>query len=158
MVFRELDRNPATIWNILVFSGYLKAARPMPIVMGPPPEYRLSIPNQEVAHIYRTTFQAWMNQGLNPGGGSIEALTTALLAGDTQRLQKQLEPLCAYMLSYHDIGGPDPERFYHGLMIGLLATLEPDYEVRSNRESGAGRPDVMIKPRKSGKTRCGVGT
>jgi hypothetical protein len=55
------------------------------------------------------------------------------------------------MLSYHDIGGPDPERFYHGLVIGLLAALEPDYEVRSNRESGNGRPDVLIRPRRAGK-------
>jgi hypothetical protein len=55
------------------------------------------------------------------------------------------------MLSYHDVGGNEPERFYHGLMIGLLAALEPDYEVRSNRESGNGRPDVLIKPRRPGK-------
>jgi len=53
--------------------------------------------------------------------------------------------------SYHDVEGGEPEKFYHGMMIGLLASLEPLYEVRSNRESGTGRPDVLIKPRQTGK-------
>jgi len=151
IVFSDLETSPRSLWNLLVFSGYLKAARPGPVYMMAAPEYLLSIPNSEVDHVYRTTFQSWMDKGLNPGGGNIEALTTALLEGNTKKLQRQLEPLCAYVLSYHDVGGNEPERFYHGLMIGLLAMLEPDYEVRSNRESGTGRPDVMIKPRRPGK-------
>jgi len=152
IVFRDLDQSPSMLWNILVFSGYLRAARPLPIVIGqPPPSYRLSIPNVEVAEIYRTTFQAWMDQGLKPQGGSIEALTKALLEGDIQDFEQLLQQFVAFLPSYHDVRGAKPEQFYHGLMIGLLAALEPDYEVRSNRESGAGRPDVLIKPRKAGK-------
>jgi hypothetical protein len=151
VVFSELETSPRSLWNLLVFSGYLKAVYKTPMSWDDPPEYLLSIPNREVAHVYRTTFQSWMDKGLNPGGGNIEVLTTALLEGNAKKLQRQLEPLCAYVLSYHDVGGGEPERFYHGLMIGLLAMLEPDYEVRSNRESGTGRPDVMIKPRRPGK-------
>ena len=152
IVFPDLERQAESLWNILVFSGYLKAARPGPIVVGQPrPPYLLSIPNIEVAEIFRTTFQSWMNQGLNPGGGSIEALTTALLTGDADEFEQQLQKFVAFLPSYHDVRGAKPEQFYHGLMIGLLAALEPDYEVRSNRESGKGRPDVMIKPRRSGK-------
>lgn len=152
IAFRELDQSPSMLWNILVFSGYLKAARPMPIVIGqPPPLYRLSIPNVEVAEVYRTTFQAWMNEGLRSSGGSIEALTKALLQGDDDEFEQQLQKLVAFIPSYHDVRGAKPEQFYHGLMLGLLAALEPDYEVRSNRESGAGRPDVIIKPRRAGK-------
>jgi hypothetical protein len=53
-------------------------------------------------------------------------------------------------LSYHDLARR-PEQVYHALVLGLLATLEPDYEVRSNRESGKGRPDVIIRPRRAGR-------
>ncbi len=151
IVFSELETKPRALWNLLVFSGYLKAVYQAPLSWKDPAEYLLSIPNREVDHVYRTTFQSWMENGLHPGGGDIEALTTALLEGNAKKLQRQLEPLCAFMLSYHDVGGADPERFYHGLVIGLLAMLEPEYEVRSNRESGTGRPDVMIKPRHAGK-------
>jgi len=54
-------------------------------------------------------------------------------------------------LSYHDTGGPEPERVIHGFIVGLLVSLQPEYEVRSNRESGYGRYDVMVLPRMAGK-------
>lgn len=152
VVFPELETYPNALWNLLVFSGYLKASSGGPYVIGEPlPPYRLAIPNREVAEVYQTTFQLWVDKGLSQSGGDLVALTNALLAGNAERLQAQLETLCTYMLSYHDLGGPEPERFYQGFMIGLLAALEPMYEVRSNRESGNGRPDVLIKPRQTGK-------
>jgi hypothetical protein len=55
------------------------------------------------------------------------------------------------MLSYHDPGAVDPERVYHGFVVGLLAALEPEYQVRSNRESGLGRPDVTVRPMVAGR-------
>ena len=55
------------------------------------------------------------------------------------------------LLSYQDPGSVDPEGVYHGFVLGLLAAMEPDYLVRSNRESGDGRPDLMIRPREPGK-------
>ena len=151
IVFSELETSPRSLWNLLVFSGYLKAARPGPVYMMAAPEYRLSIPNREVAEVYQRTFQSWMDKGLNPGGGNIEALTSALLEGNAKDFEDQLQKFITFLPSYHDVQGAKPEQFYQGLMIGLLAMLEPDYEVRSNRESGTGRPDVMIKPRRAGK-------
>ncbi|MBK9266719.1 MAG: AAA family ATPase [Polyangiaceae bacterium] len=151
IVFSELETNTNALWNMLVFGGYLKATRMKPAYALEAPRHLLSIPNREVAEVYRSTFQMWLDKGLKAAGGHIQALTEALLEGNAEKLARQIEPLCAYTLSYHDVGGPDPERFYHGFMIGLLAALEPDYEVRSNRESGEGRPDVLIKPRRPGK-------
>jgi hypothetical protein len=151
IVFSELRQHPRALWNILVFSGYLKAVRG-PMALGdPPPPYYLSIPNLEVAKVYRDTFQSWMEQSLQSQGGAVTRMLDALLSGDSINFQAQLQMFAAVIPSYHDVRGPDPERFYHGLMIGLLAMLEPHYEVRSNRESGAGRPDVLIKPRRAGK-------
>lgn len=144
----QLRDTPETIWPLLVFSGYLRAERgPVTVAQERPPD-RLSIPNREVAEVYRTVFRSWMDRGLLSQGGSMRGLLEALLEGAAEALERQMQALAAYLLSYHDVTASDPERFYHGLMVGLLAALEPDYEVRSNRESGEGRPDVLIKPRR----------
>jgi hypothetical protein len=152
VAFPQLKNDKDTLWSLLVFSGYLKAARPGPPVIGlPPPPYRLSIPNEEVASVYRTTFQSWLQQSLTSQGGDIEVLLRTLLEGNVSEFEEQLQKFASTLPSYHDVKGVKPELFYHGMMIGLLASLEPDYEVRSNRESGTGRPDVLIKPRRTGK-------
>lgn len=152
VVFPELDTQKDTLWSLLVFSGYLRAARPGPPVPGQPrPPYRLSIPNEEVAGVYRTTFQTWMNESLKAQNSELDTLLTRLLEGDAPRFEQQLQKFAATLPSYHDVEGAEPETFYHGMMIGLLASLSPAYEVRSNRESGAGRPDVLIKPRQPGR-------
>ncbi len=152
IAFPELKDNTSSLWNLLVFSGYLKAARPGPPVLGADqPPFRLSIPNREVASVYRTTFQSWMDKALRPHGGDVQQLLKALLEGNVETFEEQLQKFASSLPSYHDVKGAKPETFYQGMMIGLLASLEPDYEVRSNRESGDGRPDVLIKPRLAGK-------
>jgi hypothetical protein len=152
IAFPQLKNDKDTLFSLLVFSGYLKAARPGPPVLGlPPPPYRLSIPNEEVASVYRTTFHSWLQQSLTSQGGDVDQLLRTLLEGETYRFEQQLQKLAVTLPSYHDVEGTEPEKFYHGMMIGLLASLEPDYEVRSNREAGTGRPDVLIKPRRAGK-------
>jgi len=149
--FAELKENPDALWSLLAFTGYLKAARGPVVVGAPRPPFKLSIPNLEVDHVYRTTFQAWMNQSLKSHGGAIQALLDALLEGRIPEFEAQLQAFAMYCVSFHDLTARDPERFYQGLMIGLLASLEPAFEVRSNRESGSGRPDLIITPRKPGK-------
>jgi len=92
-----------------------------------------------------------MRDSLTNKGGALDALLESLLEGNVHRFEQQLQKLAEALPSYHDVEGAEPEKFYHGMMIGLLASLEPMYEVRSNRESGNGRPDVWIKPRQTGK-------
>ena len=91
----------------------------------------------------------------------------ALFEGNAEALEEELQVFTTNVLSYNDVAARAgasgdavpapvsprlrPEQVYHAFVIGLLATLEPEYEVRSNRESGRGRPDVMIRPRKAGK-------
>jgi hypothetical protein len=152
IAFPDLKKRVRSFWNLLIFTGYLRASRPRPEIPGADrPPFRLSIPNREVAEVYRTTFQGWMDDALLTQGGGLRALLDALLEGEAASFERQLQKFAASLPSYHDVGGAEPERFYHGLMIGLLASLEPHYEVRSNRESGDGRPDVLIKPRYAGK-------
>jgi hypothetical protein len=75
---------------------------------------------------------------------------TALLSGDAATFEALLERLLLTVLSFHDPAGREPEKLYHGLILGLLVQLEGRYEVRSNRESGYGRADVLIRPRTPG--------
>jgi hypothetical protein len=150
VVLSELSRNENALWSLLVFSGYLKAEKRS---RGPMEEatYLLSIPNHEVRKIYATTFQRWMQARMEGHGGSLEELTRALLQGDAETFEEQLQAFVENLLSYHDAAGVKPEQVYQGFVVGLLAALEPDYEVRSNRESGHGRPDVTIRPTTPGK-------
>jgi hypothetical protein len=151
VVFPELARRPNAVWSLLVFSGYLKAEEHAPPSALGPATYALSIPNLEVRQVYAGTFQVWMKERVRADGGDVERLTRALLAGDVEAFEMQLQAFATHVLSYHDTGLPDPEKLYHGFILGLLAVLEPHYVVRSNRESGAGRPDVQIRPAAPGK-------
>jgi hypothetical protein len=145
----DIQKSVDALWSLLVFSGYLKAEAAPPDPLGNR-VFRLSIPNHEVRGVYSGSFKSLLDQRLRAAGGSVSALTKALLGGDAEELERQLQALLTHMLSYHDVGGAFPERVYHGFVLGLLAVLEATYEVRSNRESGSGRPDVLIRPRKPG--------
>ncbi|WP_428263652.1 AAA family ATPase [Haliangium sp.] len=137
------------VWSLLAFSGYLRAEERE---LGEDGRimYRLTIPNREVRLIYGDTFRGWLKSRMHGHGGDLRKLTRALLEGDAQRFEEQLQALALNLLSYHDGGSPDPEGLYHGFVLGLLAVLEPGHRVRSNRESGKGRPDVMIAPAEAG--------
>ena len=156
---RELDENVAltelredegALWSLLVFSGYLRAEAGV----APPndvPPYRLSIPNREVRAVYAGVFRLWMRERMRGHGGSVDRLRAALLDGDVEALEEQLQAFTTNLLSYHDTTSLDPEQVYQGFVVGLLAALEPEYQVRSNRESGRGRPDVLIRPVQPGR-------
>ena len=149
VVLGDIRTYQDSLWSLLLFSGYLKAER-RPVPFGEPPAHALSIPNREVRSVYSGTFRRWMGARMEGHGGGVDRLTRALLKGDVEAFEEQLQAFVTNVLSYHDPGNLDPERVYQGFLVGLLAVLEPDYEVRSNRESGAGRPDVWIRPRKPG--------
>jgi hypothetical protein len=146
----ELADNEDALWSLLVFSGYLKAERRSRGSMERA-SHLLSIPNREVRQVYASTFRRWMEARLRGHGGSLEELCGALLTGDAELLEEQLQAFVTNLLSYHDPGTVKPERVYHAFVVGLLAVLEPGYQVRSNRESGQGRPDVLIRPTQPGK-------
>ena len=150
VVLDELADNDDALFGLLVFSGYLKAEKHS---QGSLEQaiHRLSIPNREVRLLYATTFRRWMTARMKGHGGSLEELTGALLSGDAEVLEEQLQAFVTNLLSYHDPGTIKPERVYQGFVVGLLAVLEPGYQVRSNRESGEGRPDVLIRPMQPGK-------
>lgn len=150
VVLDQLERDENALWSLLVFSGYLNAEEQPRLPGAGRSSYRLSIPNMEVRLVYSDTFREWMHARLYEHGGNSRRLVAALMRGDAEGFEDQLQILARAMLSYHDTGGSNPESLYHGFVLGLLATLEPEHVVRSNRESGSGRPDVLVTPRQPG--------
>jgi hypothetical protein len=147
VVLADLATRMDAVFGLLVFSGYLRAEE-APGTSLEIRSYALSIPNREVRQVYTSTFREWMTDRMG-GESALNRLRKALLSGDAEGLEDELSGFTQSVLSYHDTGRR-PEQVYHAFVIGLLAALDPDYEVRSNRESGKGRPDVMIRPQRAG--------
>lgn len=151
VALRDLDREPGRVWSLLLTAGYLKstAAR----VVDGETLAQLAIPNVEVSHVWRRSFAGWLQMRIG-SEDNLRELKRAILSGATRDVAALLRPMVTDALSYHDVGqGSDnaPERVFHAFVLGLLVSLSPDYLVRSNRESGLGRADVLILPRQAGK-------
>lgn len=144
IVFEYMDRNSDAVWSLLHATGYLKAGN----MCGESKECDLELVNYET----RCMFDEMVNSWFKPVKRSYNSFINALLQGDDEEMTYLLEDVMCDMVSFFDVGKrpteKTPERFYHGLVLGLLVDLRAQYEVKSNRESGIGRYDVMLRPRK----------
>ena len=148
IVLRDIAATEENIWSLLTFSGYLKA-----IFSHQEDEtavYQLSIPNREVLIFYRQTIRIWLNKQI--GDHRLQQLLKSLLREDIKSFGGYLSDMVAAILSYHDTSGSEPERVYHAFVLGLFVNLGSQYQVRSNRESGYGRYDVMLIPKDTRQT------
>jgi hypothetical protein len=135
--------------GLLLFSGYLTAASIQSTDDGP--IVSLRIPNLEVRGVFTQTFRTWIvGEPGTEGAPLAQGLAAAMLAGDAASFERQLSRLLVTMLSYHDVGGRRVEAVYQAFVVGLLVLLEPTHLVRSNREAGYGRADVLVTPRQQG--------
>ncbi|MEI6258621.1 MAG: AAA family ATPase [Deltaproteobacteria bacterium] len=143
IVLRDIAATEENIWSLLTFSGYLKSLNPRQehtrIL------YDLSIPNMEVLSFYEDTIQVWLRRQI--GDHRLQQLLKALMQEDIAGFEQYLAEMVQTVLSYHDTSGDEPERVYHAFVLGLLVNLGFQYQVRSNRESGYGRYDVMLIPK-----------
>lgn len=138
------DLRPENAWSLLLFSGYLKATQLRKI--GTRVFATLAIPNVEVRGVWEDTFSRWIETPL----GSLEPLHRAILGGDSRAVEAILRRMLLQHASYHDVAETQDEAFYHAFTLGLLVTLESTHAVRSNRESGGGRADLLIVPKQRG--------
>jgi hypothetical protein len=132
------------LWNLLLVSGYLK---PIGLHYN---EYGdavcdLKIPNKEILKMYRDIFAGWFGEG-EITSGKIKELLYHLVEGEVEEFRKGFEYLVQKTFSYFDVGENAAENFYHAFILGLLVNLDGRYRVKSNTESGKGRPDVIIIP------------
>ena len=130
------------VWSLLLLSGYLKVMERRTKVGKI--TAKLTIPNEEVRILWEDSFRDWLYHGNLPK----KFLYQALLGGDAEVLEALLGKLLLTHVSSHDLGRP--EVFYHAFVLGLLVDMEESHAVRSNREVGYGRTDVVITPKKAG--------
>ena len=148
----NLRKSGRGVWSLLLFAGYLKATSFR--VQEGETLATLTIPNEEVRHVYRTLFRDWIALGVGQSG-EVQALLRAVLGGEAEVFERLLERLMLTALSFHDVAaggseGRTAEKVYQAFILGLLVHLSPRFSVRANRESGLGRYDVLVAPREKG--------
>ena len=147
IVYDQLDQDEDAIWSLLLASGYLKVKKIDYRGITLDPWYTLNITNTETRSMFRAMFRGWFkNQRANYGD-----FMKALIEGDLEAMNYYMNKVALTTFSYFDVGsgnGQDlePERFYHGFVLGLIAECAGTYKIRSNRESGFGRYDIMMIP------------
>ena len=139
---RDIEARPELLWSLLYHSGYLRCDQKE--LTGA--ERELRCPNEEVRQIYLGMVRRWFSRHLK-SDHQIQIMAEALLAGDAHLFERIFSKICKEVLSYHDVSG-EPEKVYHALFLGLLIWLDPWFQIRSNRESGYGRYDLALYPRK----------
>lgn len=148
IVFSQLDWDEKAIWSLLLASGYLKVQNYIMDMDTGDVEYELRLTNKEVKSMFRTMIQGWFK-----GSSSYNDFIKALLAGDLDAMNEYMNRVALTTFSFFDTGKnssnqAEPERFYHGFVLGLMVDLSDRYLITSNRESGFGRYDVMLVPKK----------
>ncbi len=143
IVFDQLDTRRDAVWSLLLAAGYLKIVRHHFDEPSGIEQYVLALTNREVALMFRGAIREWFYDGSD----SCSEFLKALLAGDVDAMNEYMNRVALATFSHFDTGGSEPEKFYHGFVLGLIVELEGRYTVSSNRESGFGRYDVLLEPK-----------
>lgn len=141
VVYPDVTRNPASVYSFLLMAGYLTVKNGKMLHDGNS-LCDVSIPNREIVIVYEKEILAKM-EDIIPMASSV-AVLRALLMGEDEKVQEELQKFLRETISYHDAAA---EGFYHGLLLGMSAMLNQHYLVTSNREAGNGRYDIQLRPR-----------
>lgn len=143
VIYRSLAEDPANIYSLLLIAGYLKASRKELQADG---SYlcEVSIPNREIASVYKSEILSHLLQIGAVTRTTANKIAESLYANDYIKLEKAIAEYMDKAISFYDTG---TEGFYHGLILGLIALMDTQYKIKSNRESGKGRYDICLIPR-----------
>lgn len=143
VVYRALAEEPANIYSLLLVAGYLKAPKKELQADG---SYlcEVSIPNREIVAVYKSEILSHLLQIGAITRTTADKIAESLYANDDKKLQKAVAEYMDKSISFYDAGA---EGFYHGLVLGLIALMDNQYKIKSNRESGDGRYDISMIPR-----------
>ena len=149
IVFNQLDVNESALWSLLMASGYLKAVEVEYRGELMRAWYHLRITNLETKDMFETLFAAWFKDAT----ASYHKFIKAMMENDLEVMNYYMNRVTQETFSYFDVGNgeaglEETERFYHGFVLGLMAEQAENYVLKSNRESGFGRYDVMMIPKK----------
>ncbi|MBP3803936.1 MAG: AAA family ATPase [Oribacterium sp.] len=146
IVFDQLSGSKNAVWSLLLASGYLKVTRAVFSSAGKP-YYQLALTNYEVKCMFESMIEGWFSQTDDFGD-----FISAMMRGDEYEMERYMNQVAVNTFSSFDTGtSPSgekhPERFYHGFVLGLMVDKSRDYIIKSNRESGYGRYDVVMEPK-----------
>ncbi len=147
IVYNQLNWKKNAIWSLLLASGYLKVEETEFFEETGRCYYTLALTNKEVRFMFENMVRDWFAED----DSSYNDFIRALLLDDIKAMNVYMNRVALQSFSYFDAGsrpsGEEPERFYHGFVLGLMVELADRYVLTSNRESGFGRYDVMLEPR-----------
>ena len=148
LTYDEIDNTIDNIWSVLFTTGYLTKVGEVKLPDSESYAYKLVIPNKEVREVFVLQIQEWFKAVVVNDNDTMKLLSKAILDKDETILARQLNIVMGRMISILDTKAPDDikENFYHGLLLGLLRGSNPEWLIRSNRESGDGFSDILIKP------------
>ena len=147
IVYNQLDQNIDAIWSLLLASGYLKVVK---YTLDPDigwPEYELALTNKEVRLMFEGMIAGWFSRSVT----AYNLFIKALMLDDIDAMNEYMNKVALQTFSFFDTGAAsgelaEPERFYHGFVLGLMVDLKRRYVITSNRESGFGRYDIILEP------------
>ena len=148
LTYDEIENSIDNIWSVLFTTGYLTKIGEVKLPDSESYAYKLIIPNKEVREVFVLQIQEWFKAVVANDNDTMKLLSNAILDKDETILARQLNIVMGRMISILDTKAPDDmkENFYHGLLLGLLRGSNPDWLIKSNRESGDGFSDILIKP------------
>ena len=153
IVYNQLDHNEDAVFSLLLASGYLKVLsydRMELLAPGQEQKYELALTNYEVERMFEGMVRGWFSEVKS----DYNDFEMALLQGDLDAMNEYMNRVSLNTFSYFDTGsrpsGEEPERFYHGFVLGLMVDMQGRYKITSNRESGFGRYDVLLEPKDPG--------
>ena len=148
LTYDEIENSIDNIWSVLFTTGYLTKIGEVKLPDSESYAYKLIIPNKEVREVFVLQIQEWFKAVVANENDTMKLLSRAILDKDEQQIARQLNIVMGRMISILDTKAPDnlKENFYHGLLLGLLRGSNPDWLIKSNRESGDGFSDILIMP------------
>jgi len=148
IVFAYLGKDNNTLWSFLLHCGYLRFDSIVEDEVAGSYKADLSVPNNEVIFLFRRDIvKHWFTPPPENKQRELSHIMTNLYKGDIDVFREDFLQYCSEALSYYDVSKKEPEKQYHMLLLGMLMCLKDKYHIRSNREVGLGRCDVMLIPR-----------
>ena len=149
VIFDQLEKRTGAVWSLLLASGYLRVKDFFPDLEWGKDTYELVLTNREVQMMFGKMIEGWFKEATPEYNDFIKSM----LAGNVKSMNAYMNRVALDTISFFDSGrkpskAAEPERFYHGFVLGLAVELADRYVITSNRESGFGRYDIMLEPRK----------
>ena len=137
-----IEKKQENIWGLMLQTGYLKVLETVNLEER---IYKVALPNNEIKDLFRGMVREWFSHQVE--GEDLRSILNDLVNLKLEDFERKLKKLVIEMFSYFDVGENTAESFYHAFILGMLVGLKDSYYVKSNRESGYGRYDIMLEPK-----------